>query len=927
MDSCLFARSFPDVDGGLVMGRQLPPAPVAPLVGRRAELAELEALLDRERVITLTGSGGCGKTRLAVELARQPGDRWAGGVAWVELAPRSDAESVVSALATVLDVVEVPGDALITRIIRLLVESPQTLVVFDNAEHLLDAVADTVAQITATVEQAKVVTTSREPLGVPGEVVWRVPSLSAPTLEQAARATALELRSFESVQLFAERAERARRGFRVTDATAPAIAQICARLDGVPLAIELAAARVRTMPPQRIAAQLDDRFRLLAGGPRTLLARQQTLQASVAWSEALLEATERLVFRRLAVFVGGFTVDAAEWVVAGFGDLDAYDVADIVGRLVDKSLLQFDASNDRYSMLETIRSYAMQRLLDAGEVVLARDAHAAHLADWLDRISIGGIGDGVSPTDAVNAWWEQRVLGVARVESEWPNAASALEWVAPGSSTSLRIVAGLGDLWAIRQRANDSARYGMPPLQSGDRESPEWSRAVLQLLAVRTNALDPRFAAIRDEAAAAAERRGDGTTRNRLELSRLVTSTVLMGPLDELLEDLARIRAEAYETGDWYTAWNATQSPALILVAAGRPREAEELVAGLTSSRSWLIRSAAAQLRGETAVSSALAAEARRLIDARLGATLDRMLVAFRAAGVGLTSGDPAALDDMRAGDVGTDSLPRSLFSIRGMVQGARAVVTGRLDDARMILSDSPPDLFASWRNVGLLAQVEMSLGDVDAARVSASRLREVADAVSAPLYSTMSDLVIAECDRQTDVTAAFVAAHRALAAAADHELWPAVVDALETIGSMLIDVGRHRDAARLLAAAEEGRIAMGYRFRFPHRAADIAAARAVVFDHDGWAEGVGLSLVEATEVARRMRGERVRALMGWESLTPTEIQVVEHVAEGLTNPQIAERLLMSRATVKTHLVHVYAKLGIASRAELAAAAVRRSTR
>lgn len=928
MDACVLVPPFPVVvDGGLLMGRQVLPAPVAPLIGRRAELAELGSLLEHERVITLTGSGGCGKTRLAVELARQVSDRYPGGVEWVELAPSSDAESVVSALATVLEVVEVPGEALIARIVRHLGERERALLLLDNAEHLLSAVADVVAHITAVAEQVQVLTTSREPLGVPGEVVWRVPSLSAPVLEQAASATEQALRPFDSVQLFADRAGRARRGFRVTDEAAPAIAQICARLDGVPLAIELAAARIRTMPPERIAAQLDDRFRLLAGGPRTLLARQQTLQASVAWSEDLLDDTERLVFRRLGVFAGGFTVDAAEWVVAGFGDLDAYDVADTVGRLVDKSLVQFDVSKDRYSMLETIRSYAMQRLLDTGEVARARDAHADYFAMWLDRVAASEAIDGISGTAAVNAWWEHRVRSVAQVEPEWPNCASALEWSAPGSVTSLRIVAGLGDYWAIRQRAHDSARYGMPPLLLGDRRSDEWKRAVLQLMAVRTNALDPRYAELRDEAATEAIRLGDRATHNRLELSRHVTATVLLGPLDEHLEALAGNREEAYELGDWYTVWNSSQSPALILVAAGRPREAEQLVAGLVSSRSLMIRSAAAQLRGETAVSTALAAQARGLLDARLGATLDRMLVAFRAAGAALTSGDPATVDDMRAGDVGSDSLPRSLFSIRGMVRGAREVVSGRLEEARVILADSPPDLFASWRNVGLLAQVEMSLGDVDGAKRTASRLRAVADAVPAPSYATMSDLVLAECERHSDVAAALGLAHRSLATAAEHELWPAVVDALEVLGSMLIDVGRRRDGARVLAAAESGRAAMGYRFRFPHRAADVAAARVAVSGDDGWAEGKGLSLAEITEVVQRMRGERVRAVSGWESLTPTEVQVVEQVAEGLTNPQIAERLLMSRATVKTHLVHVYAKLGINNRAELAAIVVRRSAR
>jgi DNA-binding CsgD family transcriptional regulator len=194
---------------------------------------------------------------------------------------------------------------------------------------------------------------------------------------------------------------------------------------------------------------------------------------------------------------------------------------------------------------------------------------------------------------------------------------------------------------------------------------------------------------------------------------------------------------------------------------------------------------------------------------------------------------------------------------------------------------------------------------------------------VPAPMYETAALLVLAECAQPDDVNAALDAAHRALAAAADAGLWPSVVDALEAIGVMLVEVGRERDGARALAAASAARDAMSYRYRFAHRATAVAAAADAVRGDDGWAEGSLLLLPEAVELAQRMRGERVRPVTGWDSLTPTE----EQVAAGLTNPQIAERLLMSRATVKTHLVHVYSKLGIGSRAELAAAAVRRSRR
>jgi DNA-binding CsgD family transcriptional regulator len=677
------------------------------------------------------------------------------------------------------------------------------------------------------------------------------------------------------------------------------------------------------MPPHRIASQLDDRFRLLAGGPRTLLGRQRTLVASVAWSEALLGDVERLVFHRLAVFVGGFTIEAAEQIVSESGEIDAYEVTETVSQLVDKSLVQFDAARERYSLLETIRSFAMQRLVDSGAATAARDAHVAFYASWLERVA----GGADASSDGPHAWWDRRIAAVAMVEHEWPNCASALEWTAPDSREALRLVAGLGDFWAIRQRASDSARYGMQPLLLGDRSRPEWTHAVVRMQAVRTNALDPDYASLRDEALRLAVGRNDRATCVSLEVSPLISRVVFDGPLDEHLAALAALREEARSMADWATVWNTTQSPALILAASGRVRDVDELVGDYVSARFLLIRSAAALLRGEVAVSSALAEHARSLVDARYGSTLDRLLIAFLAAGAALMSGDARSFVEMRGGEVTSERLPRSLFSIQAMARGVEQITHGDLVGARESLASAPPDLFASWRNVGVLAQVELALGDREAARGSAEQLRTVTDRVDAPLYSTMADLVLAECDRDDDVIAALNLAHRALATARDNELWPWVVDALETLGSMLIDVGRTRDAARLLRAAHEARRTMPYPFRFAHRAADIARAHEVVAGETGWEDGADLSLGEAVDLAQRMRGERVRALTGWESITPTEAQVIEQVVAGLTNPQIAERLLMSRATVKTHLVHVYAKLGISNRAELAAAATRRAAR
>ena len=234
-------------------------------------------------------------------------------------------------------------------------------------------------------------------------------------------------------------------------------------------------------------------------------------------------------------------------------------------------------------------------------------------------------------------------------------------------------------------------------------------------------------------------------------------------------------------------------------------------------------------------------------------------------------------------------------------------------------------EMFSTVRGRSYLPQIDRALDDCVAGRSHALELRARCTGVDAPLIDAVVDLVLAECAWPDDLEEALACAHRSLVRAADYGLWPSAVDSLEGIGAMVIAGGRVRDGARLLAAAQAGRDSMGYVYRFAHRARYVAEATAIACDDDGWGEGAGLTLPEAIDLARRMRGERVRSTVGWGSLTPTELAVVEQVAAGLTNPQVAERLLMGRATVKTHLLHVFAKLGVSNRAELVAASIRRT--
>jgi predicted ATPase/class 3 adenylate cyclase len=345
------------------------PQQVTSFIGRERQLAETKALLDKTRLLTLLGAGGLGKTRLSLQVAADLLDNFPDGIWLVELAPLSDPQHVAQAAATVLGVKEDAGRP-VQEALTKSINGRQLLLILDNCEHLLHACAVLVSSLLQAGPHLKIMASSREPLRIPGEATYQVPPLAVPEYMPQ-----VSLIQCDAVRLFGERAVAAQPAFAVTDQNAMAVATICQRLDGIPLALELAAARVRSLPVEKIAERLSDRFRVLTGGSRTALPRQQTLRACIDWSYNLLAPQECALLRRLSVFTGGFPLEGAEAVGAG-GEFAEWEVLDLLTQLVEKSLVGLDAEGQRYRLLETVRQYAHELLEASPE---ADDVRTRHL--------------------------------------------------------------------------------------------------------------------------------------------------------------------------------------------------------------------------------------------------------------------------------------------------------------------------------------------------------------------------------------------------------------------------------------------------------------------------------------------------------------------------------------------------------------------
>jgi len=355
------------------------PGQLTSFIGRRRERAEVRRLFGSSRIVTLTGPGGSGKTRIAIQVAMdmlidQPEGAWL-----VELESLADPAFVSQSVASVLGVQEEPGRPLLLTLAAA-VAAKEMLLVLDNCEHLAAAVASFAEGLLRECPELRILATSREPLGLRGELVWRVPMLSVPDIRTAAVRTKDIVSRYESVRLFVDRAVAAVPSFQLTDRNATAVAMICHRLDGIPLAIELAAVRVKALPVEKILERLSDRFQLLTGGSRTALPRQQTLRATVDWSYELLSAKERVILNRVTVFAGGFTLEAAEEVCVN-GAVSSPEVLDLVSALVDKSLVvpeETEEGGARYRLLETIRDYGGEKLRLSGEEAALAGRHGSY---------------------------------------------------------------------------------------------------------------------------------------------------------------------------------------------------------------------------------------------------------------------------------------------------------------------------------------------------------------------------------------------------------------------------------------------------------------------------------------------------------------------------------------------------------------------
>ncbi|MBB5791144.1 helix-turn-helix transcriptional regulator [Jiangella mangrovi] len=902
-------------------GRGLP-RPATSFVGRADEVRAVTGLLGSHRLVTLAGPGGAGKTRLAIEAARTLTPSFPDGVWWVELAGLTDGSAVAGAAAEVTGALVDPRRGPVASLSAHLA-GRRALLCLDNAEHLGDEVASVAEAVVQAGPEVTVLVTSREPLRLAGEQVWRVPPLG----------------DDEAVTLFVERGALVRPSYRPDPSGAEAIRAIVRHLDGIPLALELAAAWLGTLSAEQILAGLDDRFRLLVRGPRNAQRRQRTLAASIGWSHALLDEVDRALLRRLSVFAGPFPLDAATSVGCGSPVPDGEELT-ALARLVDASLVMTEehAGQVRYRLLETIRAFAGARLGETDEDAVVRGRHLRYYAGL---------------TEAADAWreadpdrWQSTLQG------EYADLRAALDWaLSDGGApdTGRRLAASMAWLWHLDRRGIEGVEYlrraiGVAP----DERSIVQARLLTGLALVLDTAapLDLEYDAATRALELATELGDDDLRALCLDLAAVGACYTDFDQAWELAEQAAAAAAAA-RADDGLAATSSRAVQALVLHHRDRHAEAnavfDDIVPALVRQHRGIaatmlgFQATGALATGDVDRAQGLAAEGLT-VALPLGDILRVGMARAVQAVVHIRAGDPDAADavlDPVLRLAGEDEV-----FVTGLPYALGLLAVSRDDPAAAAgwyrrgaaASDRGVDSWIAAQSLAELGAVLATAGDAEsaaAAKVALDRAVATAARLGMPRVLAVARLAQAELAvAGADGTPhAVELVHEALTLQVEHGLRAGLPDTLEALARHGSAIRPTPDDVRVLGAADAARSSLGLprppgRHRqFVTTLAGLRTALGADAVATAWDEGARLALDEAAGFVRRARGSRGRPASGWASLTPTELQVVALVADGCSNPEIAARLLMGRGTVKTHLAHIFGKLDVANRTELASLA------
>ncbi len=832
-------------------------------IGRERESVQVKQLLSTTRLLTLTGSGGCGKTRLALQVAAGL-EQFPDGVWLVDLAPLVDPLLVPQTVAALFGLHE--SGAPLVNLLQACFRAKNALWILDNCEHLIQACAEFAHAMLLACPDLKILATSREPLNVPGEITFRVPSLEIPDLQRLPDLESLV--RCESIQLFVERAQAARPAFQLTAANALVIAQICHRLDGMPLAIELAAAHVNAFSTEEIAARLDDRFRLLNSGTRTSLPRHRTLRASIDWSYNLLSVPEQVLLQELSVFAGGFPLEAVERVCA---QGQATEILSVLSRLVRKSLViaQLDGE-PRYRLLETIRQYAREKLAESGNGDVVRDRHLDYFIGFAQRTTPRLHGP------------EQR-QALEQLDGENDNLRTALEW----SLGDGRVERGLGLAGSLawywdRRGFFSEGRARVESLLGQPSASPNTLARAEALVAVGLLANS------------AAEAWVGGARASRPYLEQALSIARAFGPAGKRLCALAlaflsnnvRIEDPKLAQSQYDEAWAIARELdepwmcALLLHQRAHWFEKQDDIKSANKAfqesmelftqagdKHW-----AAILLGDIAdylhTRQGDYRRAREIHTQNLAyfrETRDRMFICFSLMGLG------------------------AIARLEGNPQAAQGYYAEGLDIAREL--GSKLLLGGAAYNMGFLA---VHAGEFASAR------------------SFFADSLVTMRELKADVRVAHALAGFGCLAAAEKQARRAarIFAAMDTfLGARTLatlNLANEADYQRYLAIARQ-------QLAGP----DFRAA---------WSEGCSMTKAQAIEYAlaepaadQQAEASRPTNPGQFGGLTPREREVALLVAQGKTNPEIAQALVVSERTVTTHVTHILSKLGFTSRTQIAA--------